>query len=226
MNFLKGFLVAVLVLGSASVGLAAPEFSGDASVGVYNKYIWRGYDLGGKADFLVQPAVNVGFGGVSLGVWGNYNEASKKLDEIDLTLEYSHDFNEQFSARVGHILYKVADGADTAEVYGGVTLVLPVTIDLAAYYDYDEGKAWCLLGSLSKTVEVGENLGLNLGATVGSYDFDYLSHGELTVSLDYAVTEAITVTPSLLYSAPLSQKAKDAGVDDAVVTSLTVNYTF
>jgi len=226
MHLLKWLLTAGLILGSASVGLAAAEFSGDAAVGVYNKYIWRGFDLGGEADFLVQPEVNLGFGGASLGVWGNYNEASEKLDEIDLTLEYSHDLNEQLSARVGHILYAVADGVDTAEVYAGATLALPVTIDVDAYYDYDEGEAWFVTAGVSKTIELAENLGLNLGATAGYFDFDYLNNGELTASLDYAVTEALTVTPSLLYSAPLSQDAKDTGVDDAVVTALTVGYTF
>ena len=216
----------MLVLSTASVSLAAAEFSGDASVGIYNKYIWRGYDLGGEADFLVQPALNLGYGGVSLGVWGNYNEASEKFDEIDLTLEYSHDFNEQLSGRVGHILYVLPDDVDSAEVYAGVSLALPVDLDLDLYYDYDEGEAWFLSGGVSKTIELAENLGLNLGATAGYFDFDYLNNGELSAGLDYALTEAITVTPSLLYSAPLSQDAKDAGVDDAVVTALTVNYTF
>lgn len=226
MNLKRCLLAVGLVLSTASVGLAAPEFSGDASVGLYNKYIWRGYDLGGDADFLVQPAVNLGLGGASLGLWGNYNEASEKLDEIDLTLEYSHDINEQLSARVGHILYAVADGADTAEVYAGVTLALPVAIDVAAYYDYDEAEAWFLTGGVSKTVELAETLGLNLGATVGYYDFDYLNNSELSASLDYAVTEALTLAPSLLYSAPLSQDARDAGVDNAVVVALTACYTF
>jgi hypothetical protein len=226
MQVMRWVLAAMLILGSASVGLAAAEFSGDASVGVYNKYIWRGLDLGSDANFLVQPAANLGFGGATIGVWGNYNEASKKVDEIDLTLEYSHDINEQLSARVGHILYSVVDGADTAEVYAGVTLALPVTIDVDAYYDYDEAKAWFLTGGVSKTVKLADSLGLNLGATAGYFDFDYLNNGELSASLDYALSEAFIVTPSLLYSAPLSQDAKDAGVHDAVVTALTVLYTF
>lgn len=226
MHLLKWLLTASLILGSASVSLAEAEFSGDASVGVYNKYIWRGLDLGGEADFLVQPAVTLGFGGASLGVWGNYNEASEKLDEIDLTLEYSHDLSEQFTARAGHILYAVADGVDTAEIYAGVTLALPVTIDVDAYYDYDEVEAWFLTGGVSKTVDLAEKLGLNLGATVGYFDFDFLNNGELSASLDYAVTETLTVTPSLLFSAPLSQDAEDAGVDDEMVAALTVSYTF
>lgn len=224
---LKRFLLAIgLLLSTASVGSAVVEVTGDASVGVYNKYIWRGYDLSGDADFLVQPAVNLGLAGVTLGLWGNYNEASEKLDEIDLTLEYSHDINEQLSARAGHILYANSDYADTAEVYAGVTLSLPVVIDLDASYDYDEVDAWFLTCGVSKSFELAESLGLNLGATAGYFDFDYLNNGELSAGLDYAVTKALTVTPSLLYSAPLSQDAKDAGVDDAVVAALTVSYTF
>lgn len=226
MIFRRWLLVVVLLLSTAGVALAETEFSGDASVGLYNKYIWRGYDLGGKADFLVQPAVNLDFSGLSLGVWGNYNPARDKIDEIDLNLEYSHDFTEELSARVGHILYANTDTAYTAEVYAGVTLALPVTIDLDAYYDYDEENAWFLTCAATRTIEINENLGLNLGALIGYNDFDYLQNGELSASLDYAVSEAVTVTPLLLYSAPLSQDAKDDDVHDEVVAALTVNYTF
>lgn len=226
MNLKRWFLVILLVLGTASAGLAAADFSGDAAVGVYNKYLWRGVDLSGDAGFLVQPEVNLGLAGVTLDVWGNYNEATEKLDEIDLTLEYSHDINEEFSSRVGHILYANADTADTSEIYAGVTLALPVAIDLDLSYDYDEYETWFLTCGASKTVELAENIELNLGAVIGYNDFDYLNQGELSAGLDYAVTEALTVTPSFLYSAPLSQDAKDADVHDAVVTALTVSYTF
>lgn len=226
MNLKRCLLAAGVVLSTASLGLAAPEFSADASVGVYNKYIWRGYDLSEGADFLVQPEVNLGLAGVTLGVWGNYNEAKEKVDEIDLTLEYGQEINDQLSARVGHILYSNADLADSAEVYAGLTLALPVEIDLEAAYDYDEFEVWFLTCGASKTLELADNLGLNLGARIGYNDFDYLNQGEISASIDFTPSEKITVTPALLYSAPLSQDARDAGVDDAVVSALTVNYTF
>lgn len=226
MKVAKLFLAVALVLGTAGIALAEAEFEGDASIGVYNKYIWRGYDLGGEADFLVQPEVNLSMAGFSLGVWGNYNEATEKLDEIDLSLEYSHDFNETVSARIGHIYYSVADSDDTSEIYAGVTLALPVDVDLDVYYDYDAAETWFATLGVSKTVELTEGLGLNLGAAAGYFDFDYLNQGELCASLDYAATETFTVTPAFLFSTPLSQDAKDEGVDDETVASLTLTYSF
>lgn len=226
MRLMKGVFALLLVLLTTSAALAAGEFEGSASLGLYNKYIWRGYDLGGDADLLVQPEINLGYAGFSLGVWGNFNESSEKLDEIDLSLEYSHDFSEQVAAKVGHITYSLADGADSAELYAGVTLALPVDVALDAYYDYDELEAWFLACSVSKGLEVAENTTLTLGATVGYFDFDYLNQGEVNASLDYAVGEVLTVTPALLYSTPLSQKAEDSGIDDQFVASLTVAYAF
>ncbi len=149
-----------------------------------------------------------------------------ELDEIDLTLEYSHDVTEQLSARAGHINYMLSDEVDSAEVYVGATLALPVDIDLELSYDYDELEAWFLTLGVSKEIELSEKIALNIGAAVGYNDFDYLNQGELTAALNYAVNDAFNVTPAILFSTPLSQDAEDADIDDEFVSSLTVTYTF
>lgn len=226
MRMTKWVLVALLVLLSVGTALAEAKLEGDASVGVYNKYIWRGYNLGGNADYLIQPEINLSLSGFSLGIWGNYNEDTEKLDEIDLTLEYSHDCTEQLSARVGHINYMLSDEVDSAEVYVGATLALPVDVDLELSYDYDELEAWFLTLGVSREIELSEKISLNIGATVGYNDFDYLNQGELTAGLNYAVNDAFTVTPAMLFSTPLSQDAEDADIDDEFVSSLTVTCTF
>lgn len=226
MRLTQWFVVVLVLLVSAGTALAEAKLEGDAAIGIYNKYIWRGDDLGGDADYLVQPEVNLGMGGFSLGIWGNYNEASEKLDEVDLTLEYSHDCSELLSARVGHVNYIVDSAEDTAEVYLGATLALPVDVDLELAYDYDELEEWFLTLGVSKELEVTEKLTLNLAAAVGYADFDYLNHAEVSAGLNYAVTESLTVTPDVLFSTALSQEAEDAGIDDEAVVSLTARYTF
>jgi len=223
---MKSVLVGLLILVMTGSALAATEVTGDASLGLYSKYLWRGYDFGGDANYVVQPEATLGVGGFSLGLWGNYNEATEKLDELDVTFEYSHDLNETFSVRLGHISYAVVDGADSAEAYVGATLSLPVEVGVDAYYEYDETEAWYLSCGVSKGFELSEKVAVTTAATLGYYDFDYLNEGTLSVFLDYAVGAGITVTPGLLFSTPISNEARDAEVDDAVVASINVNYSF
>ena len=223
---MKWLIAGLLMLSAANTALAETSLSADVAVGVYSKYLWRGYDLGGDADYLVQPEVTFGLAGVSLGVWGNYNEATEKLDEVDVSFEYAHDFGELISARLGHISYAVKDGADTAEVYVGASLALPVDIALDLNYDYDEAEAWFASLGLSKGFRLSEQLGLNASVAFGCQDFDYLNQGEVGAGLDYSVLERLTFSPAVLYSFPLSRNAEDAGVEDAFVASLTVAYSF
>lgn len=57
---------------------------------VYNRYIWRGINLGGNAP-AVQPGIEVALGktGLAVGAWGSYTLSDNLVQEADLYLSYS-----------------------------------------------------------------------------------------------------------------------------------------
>ena len=124
-------LVAVLMTVAALVpaASAAIEVEGDAYVGFFDKYLWRGYDLsGGQA--VVQGGVDLSAKGVTLSYWSNFQTKDDngagleggEVTETDITLDYSVDLNDMVSLSVGNIFYNLDGLRDTNELYLGIGL--------------------------------------------------------------------------------------------------------
>ncbi len=212
-------LAATVFAGTlASTAVAAQiEVSGDAYVGAYSKYVWRGFDLSPDDKFVVQGGTDLSFGGFTVSFWGNMSENTGELNEVDVVLDYSTDLGEMVSVSVGNILYDVDAATDTNEAYLGLTLNVPLSPTLTAYYDYDEFDTTFVTFGLSHGIDLNDALSVSLGATAG-YFFDdpngygtkqeWLHNLDLSVGADYAITDQISIGASALYSAPLSERAK------------------
>lgn len=225
MKKLTVLLAAALLFAGATSALAEIKVEGSASVGVFSDYIWRGANFTGDANMVVQPSVTVGTGGFSVNWWGNMNENTGEMDEVDFTLDYSTELG-PLAVSVGNILYNVDGVSDTNEVYLAVApTTLPLDLKLTYFYDYDEFEVSYLILGLGKSFDIADKTSLSLGAAAGYFDFDYLNNAELTASLSYAFNDQLAITPSVLYSTPISDEAKDA-LDDEVVAGLTVALSF
>lgn len=225
MKKLTVLLAAALLFAGATSALAEIKVEGSASVGVFSDYIWRGANFTGDANMVVQPSVTVGTGGFSVNWWGNMNENTGEMDEVDFTLDYSTELG-PLAVSVGNILYNVDGASDTNEVYLAVApTTLPLDLKLTYFYDYDEFEVSYLILALGKSFDIADKTSLSLGAAAGYFDFDYLNNAELTASLSYAFNDQLSITPSVLYSTPISDEAKDA-LDDEVVAGLTVALSF
>lgn len=237
-------LVALFVaVGSlAPAARAAVEVSGDAYVGFYDKYLWRGFDLSGS-EGVVQGGVDLSTKGFTLSYWTNIQASNDREEgfkrgeatETDITLDYTGEVNDILSVSVGNIFYHLDGLDDTNELYLGVALNLPLSPSLTVYYDYDEAKSDGLFfnASIGHTIALGEKLGFNLGAgvsynqasdyAVGAYR-DWHNY-ELSASADYALTDQLSLTPSFLVSSPISNAAKKA-IDTETVGGIALTLTF
>lgn len=216
---------AMLVAMTATSALAEIKVAGSASVGVFSDYIWRGGNYSGDADFVVQPSVTVGAEGVSVNFWGNMNENTGELDEVDVTIDYTKDLGPA-KISIGNILYDVDGVSDTNEVYVAIAPVLPIDVKLTYFYDYDVFDTSYMTLALGKSLGVADKTTLTVGAAAGYFDFDYLQNAELSASLSYALNDQVAITPSILYSTPISDDAEDAGLEDEFVGGLTVALSF
>ncbi|WP_321530501.1 hypothetical protein [uncultured Desulfuromonas sp.] len=234
-------LVVFVVLGVAvSVGPACSatiDVDGDAYVAVESMYLWRGFDLSPDSDFVVSGGVDLSTHGFTLSYWVNWDEKANKVNETDIGLDYSWDVNEMFSMSVGDVLYAVDSAEDTHELYVAVTANTLLSPTLTAYWDWDEAEEEGLFYTLdlSQDVALGDTLALLLGGQV-SYnqhsdfsvgDYSAFHNAELSVALDWAVHEQISVTPLVRFSTPLSDEADDiAEIDDEIYTGISVLLSF
>jgi len=243
-------ILAVLVLSAtvvATPALAAIEVTGDAYVGYFSKYVWRGYDLSGGLP-VVQGGVDLSAKGFTLGYWTNIQTRNDDIDkdgvidlnagegnETDLTINYAIPVGEIATVNVGNIYYMLDGLEDTNELYVGATLNTLLAPSLKVYYDWDKAEENGLFytASISHGLPVGDMVTLGASALVSYNDESDYAVGnysewhnyELGAKADIKVTEQLTITPSLVYSSPISDEAKDA-IDSQLYGGVNVLFAF
>ncbi len=235
-------ILAVLGAGLATGAPAATEVEGDVYAGIFDKYLWRGFDLSG-GEPVSQFGADLSAHGFTLSYWSNLqlsdDEAegweSGNITETDIVLDYTFSPTDMLSVSVGNIFYQLDGIEDTNELYLGVNLDTLLAPALFVYWDYDEAKedGYYVTASVEHTFEVTEELGINLSGLIsynGASDYsigDYHDwhNYELGISADYAVIEDFYVSPSFLFSDSLSDDADDV-IEDEILVGLTIAHIF
>jgi uncharacterized protein (TIGR02001 family) len=234
---------AVLGLGLSQPAAAAIEVEGDVYVGVWSKYLWRGVNLSDSRP-VIQGGADLSAGGFTLSYWSNWQlKSSDAIDagevtETDIILDYSTDIGELLSVSVGNIWYALDGAEDTNELYLSATVNTLLSPTLAMYWDWDAAKEDGLFFTfdISHTFELMDKLALNLGALV-SYnlhsdaaftpenDYSGFHNYELSASLDYALTDQLTLSPTFIFSSGISSGAKKF-IDTETVGALNLTFNF
>jgi hypothetical protein len=230
-------IVALMAAVFAASPAVAFEGSADAYIGVYNDYVWRGWnftdmglDAGENGDFVVQGGTDVSFDNFTVSFWFNANE-DLDVNEVDIVLDYSTDITDLVSMSVGNILYEV-EGFVTNELYAGVGLGTILEPSLTLYYDYDEfSGAYVVDTAVGHSYDISDVISASVGALAryadDGEDYSCMHNGELSAGVDFALTESITLSGSALYSTPLSDEADDdAGLDDETVFGVAITGAF
>ena len=228
-------LLATLILISATTPIfAAVEVEGDAYVGIHSMYLWRGFDLS-DSDPVVQGGMDIGFKGLTLSYWSNLDLDNGEVNETDIIIDYSMDVTELVSVSLGNIFYSLESAKDTNELYLGVNLNTLLAPALTVYYDYDEADETGLFYTFSvgHDLELAEALSLSLGAlisynqesdyAIGNYD-DWHNY-ELSASVDYALTDQVSISPYVVFSDAISDEAELA-IEDEFVGGLNLTFSF
>ena len=160
--------------------------TGSASLGVYNQYIFRGYEIG-KSGLVVQPSLSASLKGFTATFWGNLDtnqrdtrsaafsdQFHKGWNETDITLSYTHTFD-KLSLTGGYIYYgtKYADETEEFFITGTYDIFLKPT--LSVYRDINNFSGTYINLSFSHSVPLNKTVALDLGASFGYFigDSDY-----------------------------------------------------
>ena len=247
------FALTLAMTAVSSPALAAIEVEGDVYAGIYDKYMWRGLNLSASQPVL-QGGVDVSAKGFTLSYWSNVQLSdgcssgdsgcalqSDEVTETDITLDYTHEFG-PVSVSVGDIYYNFNVPGNTHELYLGVSADVLLSPSLTIYYDWDyandidaDGLYYSL--GVSHSFDLMENLSLGLGAAANySDESPYLTDGmgevysewhnyELSGNLDYAITDQISVSASVVFSSGISDEAKET-LDSETATGVSVTFAF
>lgn len=165
-----------------------PPVTGSASLGVYNRYIFRGYEIGSKS-LVIQPSVSVSYKWFSATLWSNIdsdvhgtqsvvdngylsaNKGHKSFNETDLTLSYTYAID-KLSLTGGYIYYGTKYTAETEELFASATYDVITKPTLAIYRDINNYPGTYFNFSLSHSVPVYKEITLDLGASAGYFSGD------------------------------------------------------
>jgi hypothetical protein len=201
---------------------------------------------------VIQPSLTLSAYGFSVNVWGSVdvtdvNEDDGEgysLQEVDYTASYSFAPMEGLELTGGFVWYSLSGLDSTGEVFGTVTLpCVPLSPSLSVYYDIDEADGWYANVGVSHGFEITEKLGLTLSGALGygsnnfhEYYFGEEAHGSesdvlVKASLDYAVTEALSLSIYGGYTALLDGAVKRLGEDtygdaDTVFGGVSLGFSF
>ncbi len=245
----RNFLIKSVALMCTGLGLCflsipgsakASEVSGSASLGIYSKYVFRGYELS-KNSIVIQPSTDLSYKGFDVNFWGNIDTdehatnaftpdrpGQKSFNEVDMTLSYNSKYK-NFDYSIGYIYYNTKYAEETEEIFASVTYDTFLSPTLSIYRDIASYPGFYINLSVSKSFSIYPKTSLDLSASVGYYSqtgYHAFHDGMISVGLTYDLYKNVTVEPSLEYSFALSSKAKDAGVGSTIVGGINLGFSF
>jgi hypothetical protein len=162
----------------AKVEEAPPAVTGTGSLGAYNKYIFRGYELSRKS-VVIEPSLSATYQGFSVTFWGNIDSREhgtqnlvpdrpdqRSFNETDLTLSYTRSIG-KWSLTGGWIYYGLKYANETQELFGSVTYDMIGKPTLAVYRDIDQYPGTYFNFSLSHSIKVYKEATFDMGASAG-----------------------------------------------------------
>lgn len=197
-----------------------PAVSGSVSVDIMSQYIWRGWQL--SDDSVIQPSVGMSYEGIGANIWSNYDNDTTAVTETDYTLNYTFSMD-KLGFDVGYIFYTFPDSdLDTQEIYVSASYDVILSPSLTVYYDFDEGEGAFIVAAIGHSFALPKDLSVDVGASV-SYNasnlvmgadsdgdaFSDFYNGEISASMSIPVYRALSITPKVAYSFPLSNDAED-----------------
>ena len=222
-KLITGIAAASLLLAAGIPAAMAEEEvpSADASVGIYSKYVWRGFEFSDDS-MVIQPSLSVSYMGFGANLWANLdtkywdptdsNYDTNVWNETDFTLSYD-GASDKLGYGVGWIYYSVV-GEDTQEFYGTVSYDTILAPSLTIYYDTDLNAGdWYANFSIGHSFAVTETASLDLGLAIGYSDnetYNEFHDGLISASMSFPVGKYLSITPELYYSFALSDEAETA----------------
>lgn len=163
-----------------------PRATGNASLGVYNRYIFRGYEIG-KSGLVIQPSLTAAYRDFAVTFWGNLdtnqrdtktaafnNQFQKGWNETDITLSYMYSIK-KLSLTGGYIYYGTKYADETEELFLTGTYDTISKPTLSVYRDINSYKGTYINLSFSHSFPLSKIVALDVGASFGYFigDSDY-----------------------------------------------------
>jgi hypothetical protein len=176
----KSILILLAVAAVSTSAMAVElDLEASASVDIFDKYVWRGQQVGNKT--VIQPSATIGQGAYSFNVWGNMpilkNDSSGKpwsFQELNYILDYAGSYD-KFSYSGGFIIYDFPNTLNLTahEIYGTVGYDTFLSPSLEIYKGTYKATGFYVKAAIEHSLELTETLALDLGSSLAWADNQY-----------------------------------------------------
>ncbi|HVN97128.1 MAG TPA: hypothetical protein VMT62_11915 [Syntrophorhabdaceae bacterium] len=155
-----------------------PKVTGSGSIGFYNQYIFRGYEIG-KSGLVIEPSLTESYKGFTATFWGNVdsnernttsavfgNEGRKGWDETDFSLSYTYTIS-KLSLTGGYTYYALKYAEETEELWLTLALDVLTKPTLSVYQDIQSYKGTYFNLAFAHSFTLPKDITLDLGASFG-----------------------------------------------------------
>jgi hypothetical protein len=201
--------------------------SASANVGIFTKYIWRGYELSDES-IVIQPSATIGYKGFSFNLWGNLDTDvddathDNQFNETDWTLSYATSSG-PISFDMGYIYYGLDAIDDSEELYLSIGIDTILSPSVTIYREISHLPSWYVSLGISHSVELSKGITLDMAGSIGAYYSDDDSftefnstdkyrdfhNGLFSIGLTIPLDKYFTISPTIAYSFGLTNEADD-----------------
>ncbi|MCX8110849.1 MAG: hypothetical protein N3D15_06335 [Syntrophorhabdaceae bacterium] len=173
-------ILAALFFPRLSLCEQTKDVTGSVSLGTYNQYIFRGYEIG-KSGLVIQPSMSLSLKGFSATIWGNldtnqrntktatFNQEFKKgWNETDLTLSYTYTIKD-LSFTGGYIYYGTKYADETEEFFITLAYKTIANPTITVYRDITNYKGTYINLGLSHSFPLPKDITFDVASGFGYF---------------------------------------------------------
>jgi len=221
-----------LLLVAAAFGLLAnPAVFADehdaaaAGLDVSTAYIYRGATI--SDDVSVFPSMEGVFNGVTAGAWAWFDTDDSEIEEIDIYFSYDLDIGgDAVDVSIGYTEYTYPTTAASADREASVVLSMDGALSpsVGVYFGFDGAldESLYVEANLSRDLDLGENLTVNAGVTLGAQLGDNVANDGLAFAEVSVSTSVGIANVSVSYIIETDDEVQE--IDEDVYGSIGVGF--
>lgn len=210
-----GILIWACLLGQGCATFRNPKYCLTSDVSYTSRYVAKDGSLLSKGS-TIQPHINICLEKLALDLWGNYDSKEKKLNELDITLDYTRPLTKSLDLSLGYTYFHYPTNFlnETQEVCAGLSYSgNPLNANVFAYRDFVDSKGTLILFGLGKTfnlekVKISPNVKLGYNAKYFQENSGF-SHLDFGLRLNIPIGEHYSLSPFINHQIRLRKEFKD-----------------
>ncbi|MBU1201639.1 MAG: hypothetical protein KJ583_05155 [Nanoarchaeota archaeon] len=178
-----------------------PSVNISSDIGIHSQFNVHGMRF--SEGMVVQPSTNVSLESISGTIWGNYDNGTRVINEIDLIIDYTKEAAKgvTLNAGIGYYIYPNTETKTSKEIFGGVSIETLLNPKLKLSHDFGAGAGTYAELAISKNFKI-VGIPITAEGSIGYNDHKWrsnsgLSHLKFGLVMPIEISDKVIITPTI-----------------------------